>query len=64
MDEVDVACINDKYYVNIDDFASHLNQMVDAVNFWTHDDNPEGCEYVTETLKTVIETLEGFKTDV
>lgn len=64
MKDIDVACINDKYYVNIDDFASHLNQMIDAVNYWTHDDAPVGCGYVTDTLKTVIETLEGYKEDV
>jgi len=58
---IDVACINDKYYVNIDDFIKHLNISAESVLAFVGDAAPTGAKYVSDTLYATIETLQNLK---
>ncbi|NDB84599.1 MAG: hypothetical protein EB127_18135 [Alphaproteobacteria bacterium] len=58
---IDVINVNDKYYVNIDDFIVHLNNCAESVMAFTADSSPMGAKMVSDTLYATIDTLEGFK---
>lgn len=60
---IDVACINDNYYVNIDDFINHLNVAAESVLAFTSDAAPNGAKYVSDTLYATIDTLRNLKVD-
>jgi hypothetical protein len=58
---IDVIYVNDKHYVNIDDFINHLNISAETVVAFTQDASPLGAKIVSETLYTTMETLENLK---
>jgi hypothetical protein len=58
---IDVIYINDKHYVNIDDFINHLNIAAESVIAFTSDAAPNGARMVSDTLYRTIETLENLK---
>ena len=60
---IDVININDKYYVNIDDFIDHLNVAAESVLAFTSDAAPNGAKYVSNTLYATIDTLKNLKVD-
>lgn len=60
---IDVICLNEKYYVNIDDFMSHLNIAAESVLAFTSDAAPNGAKYVSDTLYATIDTLRNLKVD-
>jgi len=58
---IDVIYVDDKHYVNIDDFVNHLNISAETVVAFTSDSNPLGAKMVSETLYATMETLENLK---
>jgi hypothetical protein len=58
---IDIASINDKLYVNIDDFIKHLNVSAESVLAFVGDAAPTGAKYVSDTLYATIETLQRLK---
>lgn len=58
---IDIASINDKLYVNIDDFIKHLNVSAESVLAFVGDAAPTGAKYVSDTLYATIETLQNLK---
>ena len=60
---IDVVSVNDKYYVNIDDFINHLTVAAESVIAFTGEAAPGGARYVSDTLYATIETLQNLKVD-
>ena len=58
---IDVINVNDKYYVSIDDFISHLTIAAESVIAFTGEAAPGGSRYVSDTLYATIETLQNLK---
>jgi hypothetical protein len=58
---IDVILVDDKRYVNVDDFINHLNISAETVVAFTQDSAPLGAKMVSETLYATIETLENLK---
>ena len=63
MKDIDVACINDNYYVNIDDFSDFLDDSMQQVKWWCEDAAPEGTQYVVDTLQATKDFLMNLKGD-
>lgn len=59
---IDVIIVDNKHYVNINDFINHLNIAAESVIAFTSDAAPDGAKMVSDTLYTTIETLENLKT--
>jgi len=58
---IDIILVDNKHYVNIDDFINHLNISAETVVAFTSDSAPLGAKMVSETLYATIETLENLK---
>ena len=63
LEPIDVAVIDNRYYVCIDDFALFLDESMDNVRWWCEDAAPEGTKYVVDTLQATKDFLMNLKGD-